>query len=113
MGFARQEYWSGLPFPSPGDLPDPGIEPVSPALEDRFFFFLTTEPLGKPNPGMTIQLTSFFFNQQNSEEYFKIFFTTQIFVAIIAGGFHSFSQKQFFENTYIAFFSYSHSTVIC
>ena len=32
MGFSRQEYWSGLPFPSPGDLPDPGIEPVSPAL---------------------------------------------------------------------------------
>ena len=33
MGFSRQEYWSGLPFPSPGDLPDPGIEPVSPALQ--------------------------------------------------------------------------------
>ena len=32
MGFSRQEYWSGLPFPSPGDLPDPGIEPGSPAL---------------------------------------------------------------------------------
>ena len=42
MGFSRQEYWSGLPFPPPGDLPDPGIEPVSlmpPALADRFFFF--------------------------------------------------------------------------
>ena len=33
MGFSRQEYWSGLPFPSPGDLPDPGIKPRSPALE--------------------------------------------------------------------------------
>ena len=33
MGFSRQEYWSGLPFPSPGDLPDPGVEPVSPALQ--------------------------------------------------------------------------------
>ena len=33
LGFSRQEYWSGLPFPSPGDLPDPGIEPGSPALE--------------------------------------------------------------------------------
>ena len=32
MGFPRQEYWSGLPFPSPGDLPDPGTEPESPAL---------------------------------------------------------------------------------
>ena len=33
VGFSRQEYWSGLPFPSPGDLPDPGIEPMSPALQ--------------------------------------------------------------------------------
>ena len=33
MGFSRQEYWSGLPFPSPGDLPDPGIEPGFPALQ--------------------------------------------------------------------------------
>ena len=33
IGFSRQEYWSGLPFPSPGDLPDPGIESRSPALE--------------------------------------------------------------------------------
>ena len=45
MGFPRQEYWSRLPFPSPGDLPDPGIEPVSPALAGRFF---TTEPPDKP-----------------------------------------------------------------
>ena len=45
MGFPRQEYWSGLPFPSPGDLPDPGIEPMSPALAGGFF---TTEPPGKP-----------------------------------------------------------------
>ena len=33
MGFSRQEYWSGLPFPSPGDLPDPGVKPGSPALQ--------------------------------------------------------------------------------
>ena len=45
MGFSRQEYWSGLPFPSPGDLPDPRIEPMSPALAGRFF---TTETVGKP-----------------------------------------------------------------
>ena len=45
MGFPRQEYWSGLPFPSPGDLPDPGIKSMSPALAGRFF---TTEPPGKP-----------------------------------------------------------------
>ena len=43
--FPRQEYWSGLPFLSAGDLPDPGIKPVSPALAGRFF---TTEPPGKP-----------------------------------------------------------------
>ena len=37
VGFPRQEYWSGLPFPSPEDLPGPGIEPLSPALAGRFF----------------------------------------------------------------------------
>ena len=37
MGFSRQEYWSGVPFPSPGDLPDPRIEPRSPALQGRRF----------------------------------------------------------------------------
>ena len=35
MGFSRQEYWSGLPYPPPGDLPNPGIEPESPALHQR------------------------------------------------------------------------------
>jgi len=40
MAFPRQKYWSGLPFPSPGDLLDPGIESVSPALAGRFFEFL-------------------------------------------------------------------------
>ena len=45
MGFSRQEYWRGLPFLSPGDLLDPGIEPTSSALEGRFF---TTKPPGKP-----------------------------------------------------------------
>ena len=44
MGFSRQEYWSGLPFPSPGDLPDPGIEPRSPVLQANA---LTSEPAGK------------------------------------------------------------------
>ena len=41
MGLSEKEYWSGLPFPPPGDLPDPGIEPVSPALAGSFFI---TEP---------------------------------------------------------------------
>ena len=43
MGFSRREYWSGLPFPSPGDLPHPGIEPGSPALQEDS---LTSEPPG-------------------------------------------------------------------
>ena len=42
MRFPRQEYWSGLPFPFPGDLPHPGIEPASPALAGRFFTTGTT-----------------------------------------------------------------------
>jgi len=45
MGFLRQEYWSRLPFPSPGHLPNPGIEPTSPSFAGVFF---TTEPPGKP-----------------------------------------------------------------
>jgi len=45
MGFPRQEYWSGLPFPSPEDLPDPEIKPMSLALIGGLF---ATEPPGKP-----------------------------------------------------------------
>ena len=45
IGFPRQEYWSGLPFPPLGNLPNPGIEPTSSALAGGFF---TTEPPGKP-----------------------------------------------------------------
>ena len=44
-GFSRQEYWSGLPFPSSGDLPNPGIKPRSPTLQGDT---LPSEPLGKP-----------------------------------------------------------------
>ena len=46
VGFCRQEYWSGLPCPPPGDLPDPGIESTSPALQEDS---LPTEPPGKPH----------------------------------------------------------------
>ena len=46
MEFSRQEYWSGLPFPSPGDLPNPGIKPGSPAL---WAGALPSEPPGKPS----------------------------------------------------------------
>ena len=50
MRFSRQEYWSGLPCPSPGDLPDLGIEPVSPTLVDGFFTIVLSGKLlpGKP-----------------------------------------------------------------
>ena len=53
MGFSRQEYWFGLPYPPPGDLPHPGIEPgspESPALQVGvfFFFFKPLAPHGKP-----------------------------------------------------------------
>ena len=51
LEFSRQEYWSGLPFPTSGDLPDPGIEPMSPALAGGFF---TIEPSGKPIPFLKV-----------------------------------------------------------
>ena len=47
--FSKQEYWSGLPFPPPGDLTDPGIEPGSPAFQADA---LPSEPPGKPTPEM-------------------------------------------------------------
>ena len=50
MGFSREEYWSGLPFPSPGGLPDPGIEPGSPTFQADA---LTAEPPGK-QPGIKL-----------------------------------------------------------
>ena len=48
MGFSRQEYWSGLPCPAPGDLPDPGINPVSPTSPALLGGIFTTSALGKP-----------------------------------------------------------------
>jgi len=53
MGFSRQEYWSGLPFPSPGDLPNPGIEPGSPALQADA---LTSEPPAKSQDYICISI---------------------------------------------------------
>ena len=63
MGFSRQEYWSGLPFPSPGDLPDPGMEPRSPILQAEA---LTSEPPGnrkdyKKQKNIQIEIWVFFF----------------------------------------------------
>ena len=53
MGFSRQEHWSGLPFPSPGDLPNPGIEPGSPALQADA---LSSELPGKPQYMMLLNV---------------------------------------------------------
>ena len=60
MGFSKQECWNGLPFPSPGDLPDPGIKPGSPALQPDA---LPSEPPGKPkvSTGAWIYLWAFCF----------------------------------------------------
>ena len=49
MVFSRQKYWSGLPFPSPGDLPDPGIEPMTSALAGRF---LTSSGTWEASPSL-------------------------------------------------------------
>ena len=68
MGFFRQEYLSGLPFPSPGDLPDSGIKlksPEPPALADRFF---TTEPPVRPI------YSSIYFNKQQNSALEPVFF---------------------------------------
>ena len=55
--FSRQEYWSGLPFPSPGDLPDPRIQPRSPALQADS---LLSVPLGKPEKAERFKLLPYF-----------------------------------------------------
>ena len=60
MRFPKQEYWSGFSFPSPGDLPDPGIEPSSPELAGGFF---TTEPPGKPMAKVIQWSKESFFNK--------------------------------------------------
>ena len=57
MGFSRQEYWSGLPFPSPGHLPNPGIKPGSPTLEADT---LTSEPPGKPKQMLSLGIYNIF-----------------------------------------------------
>ena len=49
MGFSKQKYWTGLPFPSPGDLPDPEIEPASPVFLSLQAGSLPAEPRGKPD----------------------------------------------------------------
>jgi len=73
MGLPMQKYWSGLPFPSPGDLPDPGIEPASLALESIFF---TTEP-----PGNNLSI-AFLLSISFCFMYFKALFLVTSFLSL-------------------------------
>ena len=72
MEFSRPEYWSGQPFPSPGDLPNPGVKPMSPSLQADS---LPAEPHGKPtNTGMgSLSLLQQIFPTQKIELQKKIF----------------------------------------
>ena len=70
VGFPRQEYRSGLPFPSPGDLPNPGIKPGSPALQADA---LTSEPPGKPSETEPI-LKNNLHDQKRKKSAFKVCF---------------------------------------
>ena len=79
MGFSRQEYWSGLPFLSPGDLPDPGIKPRSPALQADS---LSSEPSGKPIKLAILQYKIkgfFFFKYQKKRQEMTIFSIVLLF----------------------------------
>ena len=84
MGFSRQEYWSGLPFPSPGDLPDPGIKPRSPALQADA---LTSEPPGKPR---TVVIKLYFIPQGSSAGRDMV--ERKTFVICVCGHLQSFSK---------------------
>ena len=67
MGFPRKEYWSGLPFPPPGDLPNPGIKPRSPASPALAGGFFTTEPPGQSDRQEVDLLISFIKRLQENE----------------------------------------------
>ena len=90
MGFSRQEYWSGLPFPSPGDLPDPRIEPRSPALQTDS---LPAEPQGKPSllPKLFFKTSNYhgsalpFRNKQTNKRVFSLAFTFWFQAAFLTG----------------------------
>ena len=89
MGFSRQEYWSGLPFPSPGDLPDPGTKPRSPALQADA---LPSEPQEKPT----------------TPRWNTIYVTIQTYT-LKKQEFHI----TFLISTHFLFFSYSFSYILC
>ena len=70
MGFSRQEYWSELPFPSPGDLPNPEIEPTSPTQVSRFF---TTESPGKPQQAKQLNSNQMCHSTKKYKKTFSFF----------------------------------------
>ena len=70
MKFSRQEYWSGMPFPSPGDLLDPGIEPGSPAL---LADTLPSEPPGNPNCTYSIHIFNISVKSSTANSYSKFY----------------------------------------
>ena len=83
MGFSRQEYWSGLPFPSPGDLPDPGTEPWSPALRADT---LTSEPQG--NQGRATHISVHYHlhweNSHDITDFHSQFYHTKLEICIFS-----------------------------
>ena len=78
MGFSRQEYWSGLPFPSSGDLPNSGIEHGSPAFQADA---LTSEPPGKPK--VTFNFSSFRILLETASSVNYVYFLIFIYCAVL------------------------------
>ena len=90
MGFPRQEYWSGLPFPSPGDLPNPGIKPRSPASLAGGFY--TTMPPGKPKGAIMDPYKNLRpFQEAGAKEDFYVSSPTLILVCLLV--FHAHTCK--------------------
>ena len=84
MEFSRQEYWSGLPFPLPGDLPDPGIEPMSPSLQSES---LPLSHLGSAYPPLPPMQPHFRFSSIKLRELLSLLAHSKV-GAISSGGFH-------------------------
>ena len=91
MGFSRQEYWSGLPFPSPGDLPDPGIKLGSPAFQ---IDALTSEPPGKSFFKKRKGIIVFFSRKENSSTQSEIRNLSEIWTKEINNIINKFQKKQ-------------------
>ena len=106
MGLFRQEYWRGLPFPSPGDLPDPRTEPVSPPLASGFF---TNAPLGKPRWYMSIFIYSYVYMYAHSYNYslYAAYYSPRTYL------FYDWKLVPFYCLHQCCPFSSSHQPVLC